>query len=162
MAAVERMLFGANRSDGLNRRRASYGQSPSVMAGKMRFVNARVRYSMTCQSRFRVSLRRTGIGAHPAGQPPTAEMFMDRPAQPVSANKRPSPNLLLTAAVDPSRLLLGSSPHDGSSPIPCRSQYPSRSAQLGQAAIRGLSSGRRDDTESGLNGMLVAPLTSEP
>ena len=58
--------------------------------------------------------------------------------------------------------LLGSSPHDGSSPIPCRSQYPSRSAQLGQAAIRGLSSGRRDDTESGLNGMLVAPLTSEP
>src|SRR6516162_131148 len=51
-----------------------------------------------------------------AGQPPTTEVFMDTLAQPISANERHPPNLLLTAAVDPSRRLLGSSPDNGSCP----------------------------------------------
>jgi len=46
------------------------------------------------------------------GLPPIAEIFINGRAQPVSANKRRSPNLLLTDAVDPSWLLLGSTSDD--------------------------------------------------
>src|SRR6516164_976436 len=73
--------------------------------------------------RLGVKLRRTRTVRGTAGLPPTTEMFTDRPTQPVCANKRRSPNLLLIVAVDPSLSLFGSSPNDGSCPCPDRRRY---------------------------------------